>query len=551
MTTSLVDVRRVCLSVLLVAGAGMLTAAEAQSQPAPGVVRYDGGRSDRAGGLAVDIDGGFHVAASIETGSSQPTFAVARFDRDGHLAWRTNYSGSAGGTLGQAAGVAVDAQGNVYAVGSVSVGFLSTQNDALVVKFNSSGIEQWARRYNGPGGGSDGFGSVVLDADGNAYVNGTSYGTGMDWVTQKYAPDGTVVWTRRVSGPGNFDDLAAALKIDALGDLVATGLTKNRGDSVTNDITTVKYSRAGAVLWTATHSQTAVSDDLVFDVALDAGGGIYLSGSVAPTADPEGPLHTPLTLHYDSGGNLLQAVQEPSTGNGLGVALDPAGDVYVATESRLFKYSAALTSIRSVPLAGNLAVAAVVTDSLLNVYVAATVFEPFTFARDYHTTKLDAAGRIVWTHRFNGTGNRDDVVAAAAIDGGGTLKVTGTSWGNYVSSGGTADDIVTFSFLASDNGTPIPQVPAAPGSLTASAVSRTRVNLSWADLSTNETGFAIERCAGASCSNFASVAQVGAGITAFADHGVSRRTTYRYRVRAVNAAGSSAPSNVATATTPK
>jgi hypothetical protein len=550
-TTGSRRVRAVCAAVaLLAAGPGMRAIAEAQSQPAPRVVRYDGGASDRAGGIALEVDGTFYVAGAVEAGS-QPSFAVAKFDRDGHVLWRANYSGSAGGTLGQASGVAIDGQGNVYAVGSVSVGFLSTQNDALVVKFNANGVQQWARRYNGPGGGSDGFGSVAVDGSGHAYISGSSYGTGFDWVTQKYAPDGTLVWTRRLSGAGQFDDLVSDLEFDPQGSLLVTGITKNRGDSVTNDITTVKYSRDGAVLWSATHSQTAVSDDLVFDMVIDAGGDIYLSGAAAPTADPEGPLHTPLTLHYGPDGTLLQAMQEPATGNGMAIALDPVGDVYVATESALYKYSSSLAAIRTVPLAGNLSVAALGVDSRSNVLVAATVFAPSTFARDFHTTKLDALGRVVWTHRFNGTGNRDDVLAAAAFDGADNFTVTGTSWSNYVSSGGTAEDIVTFTFLASDGGTPIPQLPAAPGNLTATSLSRSQIRLSWSDQSSNESGFTIERCTGASCSGFAVVGQVPAGTTTFVNSALSRRTTYRYRVRAVNAAGSSGYSNIASATTPK
>jgi hypothetical protein len=551
-TARVVSLRRAWLVVACVAAAqGTSATAEAQSQPSPRLIRYNGGASDRAGGLAVEVDGTHYVAGAVEAGASQPSFAVTKFDRDGNLVWRTNYNGSAGGTLGQAAGVAVDAQGNVYAVGTVSVGFLSTQNDGMVVKFNANGVQQWARRYNGPGGGHDAFGSVVVDDLGNAYIGGSSYGTGTDWVTQKYSPDGTLVWTRRVSGPGQFDDVMSDLALDAQGHLLATGVTKNRGDSVTNDITTVKYTRDGAVVWSVTHTQTAVSDDLVFDMAVDGTGAVYLSGAAAPTADPEGPLHTPLTLRYDANGQLLSAVQETAAGNGLAVALDPAGDVYVATESTLFKYDRTLAAIRAVPLAGNLFVASMAADSQSNVFVAATVFDPFTFVRDFHTTKLDAAGRVVWTHRFNGTGNRDDVVAGGALDGGDNFLVAGTSWGNYVSSGGTSDDIVTLTFRASDSGTPVPQVPAAPANLTATALSRNQIRLSWSDRSNNETGFAIDRCTGAGCTNFANVAQVPAGTTTFVNTGLSRRTTYRYRVRAVNAAGSSSDSNIASATTPK
>ena len=97
----------------------------------------------------------------------------------------------------------------------------------------------------------------------------------------------------------------------------------------------------------------------------------------------------------------------------------------------------------------------------------------------------------------------------------------------------------------------VPVVPAAPSSLTATAVSRTQINLSWADNSGDETGFKIERCKTANCTNYAEISQVGANVTTFADTGLTKNTTYRYRVRAFNANGNSAYSNAASARTLK
>ncbi|HKU77455.1 MAG TPA: fibronectin type III domain-containing protein [Pyrinomonadaceae bacterium] len=94
-----------------------------------------------------------------------------------------------------------------------------------------------------------------------------------------------------------------------------------------------------------------------------------------------------------------------------------------------------------------------------------------------------------------------------------------------------------------------PAVPAAPSGLTATPVSRTQINLSWADNSGNETGFKIERCKNANCTNYAEVAQVGANVTTFADTGLTKNTTYRYRVRAFNAGGNSGYSNAVSART--
>jgi hypothetical protein len=98
--------------------------------------------------------------------------------------------------------------------------------------------------------------------------------------------------------------------------------------------------------------------------------------------------------------------------------------------------------------------------------------------------------------------------------------------------------------------TPAQPVPADPTNLVASATGPNQVNLSWTDNAINETGFAIERCAGAGCTNFAPLIILGADATAYADITVAPNTTYSYQVFAFNQAGNSLPSNVATVTTP-
>jgi len=94
-----------------------------------------------------------------------------------------------------------------------------------------------------------------------------------------------------------------------------------------------------------------------------------------------------------------------------------------------------------------------------------------------------------------------------------------------------------------------PAVPAAPTNLVATAVSKSQINLTWADNADNEAGFYIERCKGATCTKFTRIATVGANVTNYANTKLVANTTYRYRVRAYNAGGTSAYSNTATATT--
>ena len=81
--------------------------------------------------------------------------------------------------------------------------------------------------------------------------------------------------------------------------------------------------------------------------------------------------------------------------------------------------------------------------------------------------------------------------------------------------------------------------PVAPSGLAVSAVFHTRIDLTWVDASSNETGFKIERKTGAGGS-YAEIATVGPNVTAYSNTGLTPGTSYFYRVRATNGNGDSA-----------
>jgi subtilisin family serine protease len=97
----------------------------------------------------------------------------------------------------------------------------------------------------------------------------------------------------------------------------------------------------------------------------------------------------------------------------------------------------------------------------------------------------------------------------------------------------------------------MPTAPAAPSDLVSFAVSYNQIDIYWFDNSVDEDGFRIERCSGvmATCTNFTDIGQVGANIVGISNLGVQGGTTYTYRVRAFNAAGTSPYSNPSEATT--
>ena len=94
--------------------------------------------------------------------------------------------------------------------------------------------------------------------------------------------------------------------------------------------------------------------------------------------------------------------------------------------------------------------------------------------------------------------------------------------------------------------------PSTPTILQASASSSSTIDLTWTASTDNiaVTQYKLERCQGSSCTTFT---QIGTPTTnSYSDSGLTASTTYRYRVRATDAAGNnSSYSSIAQASTPQ
>ena len=344
---------------------------------------------DQVAGMAVDAAGNVYVTGeSPGDGSTDMDYATVKYNSDGVQQWVARYNSPANGP-DYARAIGVDPSGNVFVTGFSRGPGVGTGNDYLTVKYNSAGVEQWTRRYNGDASGHDEPTQLALDADGNVLVTGYSIGNNYDYVTIKYANDGTQQWVQRYNGPGNTEDRATAVGVDAGGNVFVTGFSWND----TTDYATIKYSAAGEQQWVRRYNGPGNAADEANALVVDGSGNVYVAG---------GSQFTSLTTHYDyatvkysNGGTEQWVARYNGPGNNhdraTALALDAAGNPYVTGYS---------------PSTSNLA-----SDA----------------GRDYATIAYNSAGAEQWVARYDGPGGRLDEAASIAVDGSGNVFVTGTS----------------------------------------------------------------------------------------------------------------------------
>jgi len=236
---------------------------------------------------------------------------LTKFDPAGAKLWQTIYSSGGSPT---ATAVVVDSGGNPYVIGRSSVydPVLEQNRDVrLVVKYDPSGNQLWAKEWNGVTSPANDLASPRLDANNNLLVLVASGGG-----ISKLDPAGNELW---VGGPGGS---LRALTLDVAGNVYVCGTR--------NGLLTAKFSANGSEIWTAEY--TSLSADMIEAnaIAVDAMGNVAVTGAMVDgTTDAD-----LITVKYDANGNQLwtAAYNNPSDGSDIGrsIAFDSDGNVHVA-----------------------------------------------------------------------------------------------------------------------------------------------------------------------------------------------------------------------------
>ena len=241
--------------------------------------RYDNNikGADEATAIAVDPAGNVYVTGRSYGGATGFDYATIMYSSSGIQQWARRYDNIKGDD--EATAIAVDAGGNVYVTGR-SKGS-GTDFDSLTIKYDSSGLPLWQVRYNHPAAnGPDEASAIAVDGTGNVYVTGRSQGgatSGFDYVTIKYDLGGTQQWVRRYDNNINGTDEATALALDSAGNVYVTG--RSQGSATGLDYLTIRYDGSGNQVWRARYNNSNVNGaDEAAAIAVDSSSNIYVTG---------------------------------------------------------------------------------------------------------------------------------------------------------------------------------------------------------------------------------------------------------------------------------
>jgi uncharacterized delta-60 repeat protein len=417
------------------------------------VARYDGLASldDKAAAIAVDKAGNVYVVGESVGTLGDSDYAIVKYNAAGRQLWTYGYNGPAQGS-DRAVAVAVDASGNIFVTGDIQVA--GKDFDIATIKYGRDGRELWVRRYDGPGAEDDEAAGLALDASGNVYVAGSIHvgGRNFDFATIKYDTNGKLLWAKRYDGPNHLGDWATAMALDKAGRVVVTGESTRSGRN--NDYATVCYDADGTLLWEARYNGPGNAYDRPLAVAADGAGGAYVTGYAWG-----GKLlgNDAVTIHYDGQGQAawLGSYDESTDRHDemRAIAVDGAGNVYATGDVTLADIDFDIATIKYNRSGRRVWAArygdagkiwdvghAVALDRAGNVYVTGVTYRTVGES-DYITIKYNAAGKRLWLKTYQGPGKTENAARAIAVDAAGNVYVTGESVGN-----GTGFDFATIKY---------------------------------------------------------------------------------------------------------
>lgn len=268
--------------------------------------------------MAVDIYGDVYLA-----GRNSGLFLV-KYHRGGVKLWDRTYQGD---YYSEANGLVITPSGYPIVAGTIRKDDY-TKEDYCAIKYTPNGDSVWTRIYNSGENNRDEATSLALAVDGSICISGSRWNsvTGMNhsYLTVKYDSSGIYQWAR-LYGSSDSDYYAENSAFDKLGNIHITGTL------MPGIYQTVKYNKNGILIWSREYSVSSPST--AKKIKVDKSGNAIVSGSSSATS-MSGPFIT--TIKYDSTGTrtwvkYFSEMNDSTTilGSGNSMALDNSGNIYL------------------------------------------------------------------------------------------------------------------------------------------------------------------------------------------------------------------------------
>lgn len=402
------------------------------------VQRYGGPGGDHsyARKVVVDKKGNVYVTGNSWGDSTNSDYTTIKYNSSGVQKWIQRYS-STGNNMDISRDIVVDNLGNVYITGYVI-------EDFGTIKYDSAGVQQWVQIYNGPANGSDRASTIALDESNNVYVTGYSQGivSSYDFATIKYNSQGIQQWIKIYNGPANYDDVAYSISIDSSENIIVCG--QSVGAVSGYDYATIKYNSAGLEQWIRFYNGTGNSTDAPSNVIVDNFENIIVCGSSVGI----GTRYDCVTIKYNSSGDqqwiqryngldslndIIRSINVDSLGNVYGIGFSTSngtGDDILTLKynsegflqwTQRYNYSDGGEGGFSLALGNN-----------NSIYITgSSEIDSGQKNYDYVTIKYNSSGIQQWVQRYDGPGNGTDVSRSIAVDNSGGVYVTGNSLSSF------------------------------------------------------------------------------------------------------------------------
>ncbi|MBK6526608.1 MAG: hypothetical protein IPG07_14325 [Crocinitomicaceae bacterium] len=392
---------------------------------------------DKASDLALDAAGNTPVTGSSFNGTDFDMVTV-KYDPDGNEIWRTSYGGTG---IDEATAIVLDGNNDVLITGYRFVS--GSDYDIATVKYNGvTGAEVWSALFTGSAlfdGGKD----VTVDASNNVIVTGTHSfsATDIDYRVIKYNPAGVQQWT--YSDGTTLNDEGKVVVTDAAGNIYVAGHSEFSTAATYVDFLVLKFSPAGALLFSVTRDSGFNKLDTPHAMRLDASGNIYVGGQGFTTVQNEEDY---LLMKFNNSGTFqwLQIYAGDAEALDRINALDvdqTSGNVFVTGRSKSIAssedyYTMAYSPAGAVLWSDRYSSAGLGFDEGADIVLGASgnlyvtgYSNNLGSNNDYTTLKYDLSGNLIWETSFDGPSSLSDQAVRMKLDPLENIFVTGKSHG--------------------------------------------------------------------------------------------------------------------------